>query len=100
MMNLNHIADNVQNDVEIKVYVDNAADEATKTAIGTKIKEISQVDTIVFSPKEKELNNLIDDLGENGDVFKPFEQDNPLRDAYVIKTKMPQDVVKVAKKKK
>ena len=98
MMNLNHIADNVQNDVEIKVYVDNAADEATKTVIGTRIKEISQVDTVVFSPKEKELNNLIDDLGENGDVFKPFEQDNPLRDAYVIKTKTPQDVVKVAKK--
>lgn len=98
MMNLNHIADNVQNDVEIKVYVDNAADKATKTTIGTKIKDISQVDTAVFSPKEKELNNLIDDLGENGDVFKPFEQDNPLRDAYVVKTKTPQDVVEVAKK--
>ena len=30
MMNLNHIANNVQNDVEIKVYVDNAADSKTK----------------------------------------------------------------------
>lgn len=97
MMNLNHIANNVQNDVEIKVYVDNAADSATKTAIGKKIEGISEVDTVVFSNKQKELNNLIDDLGDNGEVFKPFEQDNPLRDAFVIKTKTPQDVVKVAK---
>ena len=69
-----------------------------KQSIGKKIEAISEVDTVVFSNKEKELNNLIDDLGENGDVFKPFEQDNPLRDAFVIKTKTPQDVMKVAKK--
>ena len=77
----------MQNDVEIKVYVDNAADSKTKTAIGHKIEAISEVDTVVFSTKEKELDNLIDDLGENGEVFQPFEQDNPLRDAFVIKTK-------------
>lgn len=98
MMNLNHIANNVQNDVEIKVYVDNAADSKTKESISKKIEAISKVDTVVFSNKEKELNNLIDDLGENGEVFKPFEQDNPLRDAFVIKTETPQDVMKVAKK--
>ena len=97
MMNLNHIADNVQNDVEMKVYVDNAADSKTKTAIGHKIEAISEVDTVVFSNKENELDNLIDDLGENGEVFQPFEQDNPLRDAFVIKTKTPEDVIKVAK---
>lgn len=97
MMNLNHIANNVQNDVEIKVYVDNAADSETKTAIGHKIDAMPKVDTIVFSNKEKELDLLIEDLGENGEVFKPFEQDNPLRDAYVIKTKTPEDVIAVAK---
>lgn len=98
MMNLNHIANNVQNDVEIKAYIDNAADAKTKTAVGEQIKGIAGIDTIVFSPKAKELNNLINDLGENGAVFKPFKQDNPLRDAYVVKTKTPQDVIKVAKK--
>ena len=98
MMNLNHIADNVQNDVEIKAFLDNAADDADRVSIEKDLKKISGVDTVVFSPRDKELDNLIDDLGENGDVFKPFEQDNPLRDAYIIKTKTPEDVVKVAKK--
>ncbi|USK59503.1 permease-like cell division protein FtsX [Peribacillus asahii] len=98
MMNLNHIADNVQNDVEIKAFLDNAADDADQVSIEKDLKKISGVDTVVFSPRDKELDNLIDDLGENGDVFKPFEQDNPLRDAYIIKTKTPEDVIKVAKK--
>lgn len=98
MMNLNHIADNVQNDVEIKAFLDNAADDADQVSIEKDLKKISGVDTVVFSPRDKELDNLIDDLGDNGDVFKPFEQDNPLRDAYIIKTKTPEDVVKVAKK--
>lgn len=98
MMNLNHIADNVQNDVEVKAFLDNAADDADRVSIEKDLKKISGVDTVVFSPRDKELDNLIDDLGENGDVFKPFEQDNPLRDAYIIKTKTPEDVVKVAKK--
>ncbi|RID84810.1 ABC transporter permease [Peribacillus asahii] len=98
MMNLNHIADNVQNDVEIKAFLDNAADDADRVSIEKDLKKISGVDTVVFSPRDKELDNLIDDLGDSGDVFKPFEQDNPLRDAYVIKTKSPEDVIKVAKK--
>ena len=98
MMNLNHIADNVQNDVEVKAFLDNAADDADRVSIEKDLKKISGVDTVVFSPRDKELDNLIDDLGENGDVFKPFEQDNPLRDAYIIKTKTPEDVIKVAKK--
>ena len=46
----------------------------------------------IFHNKEKELDNLIKDLGENGEVFKLFEQDNPLRDAFIVKTKTPQDV--------
>lgn len=98
MMNLNHIADNVQNDVEIKAFLDNAADDADRVSIEKDLKKISGVDTVVFSARDKELDNLIDDLGESGDVFKPFEQDNPLRDAYIIKTKSPEDVIKVAKK--
>ena len=58
MMNLNHIANNVQNDVEIKVYVDNAADSKTKQSISKKIKAIAEVD-VAFSNKGKELNNLM-----------------------------------------
>ncbi|MGE6379079.1 permease-like cell division protein FtsX [Peribacillus muralis] len=98
MMNLNHIAGNVENDVEVRAHIDNAANEKDIKAIGKKITEMDGIESVVFSPKDEELTNLIDDLGDNGDAFKPFEQDNPLRDVYIIKTKSPQDVIKVAKK--
>ncbi|PLT32592.1 permease-like cell division protein FtsX [Bacillus sp. V5-8f] len=98
MMNLNHIAGNVEKDVEIRIHLDSAANEQDKDLIGKKLEQMPEVDTVTFSPKEKELDNLIDDLGEDGHAFKLFEQDNPLRDVYVVKTKSPQDVVKVAKK--
>ncbi|AOH57098.1 cell division protein FtsX [Peribacillus muralis] len=98
MMNLNHIAGNVENDVEVRAHIDNAANENDIKAIGKKITEMDGIESVVFSPKDEELTNLIDDLGDNGDAFKPFEQDNPLRDVYIIKTKSPQDVIKVAKK--
>jgi cell division transport system permease protein len=97
MMNLNHIAGNVEKDVEIRAHIDTAANEQDKQLIGKKIESIPQVATVTYSPKEKELNNLISDLGENGDSFKLFKQNNPLRDVYVVKTKSPKDVIKVAK---
>ncbi|RFU63926.1 permease-like cell division protein FtsX [Peribacillus glennii] len=97
MMNLNHIAGNVEKDVEIRVHLDSAANGQDKELIGKKLEQMPEVDTVTFSPKKEELDNLIKDLGEDGDAFKLFEQDNPLRDVYVVKTKSPQDVVKVAK---
>ncbi|WP_026694403.1 permease-like cell division protein FtsX [Peribacillus kribbensis] len=97
MMNLNHIADNIQKDVEIRVHLDPSADAANKELIGQKINQITAVDSAKFSPKEKELTNLIKDMGSDGKTFKLFEQDNPLSDVYVVKTKKPTDVIKTAK---
>ncbi|WP_409290467.1 permease-like cell division protein FtsX [Peribacillus sp. SCS-37] len=97
MMNLNHIAENVQKDVEIRVHLDSAADENNKKLVGQKLEQIPEVSTVTFSPKEKELNNLINELGEDGKTFELFEQDNPLNDVYVVKTKEPADVIKTAK---
>lgn len=96
MMNLNHIASNVEKDVEIRVHLDSAANEQDQESVGNRIEQISEVDTVTFSPKEEELTNLIEDLGEEGDAFRLYEQDNPLRDVYIVKTKAPQDVIKVA----
>jgi cell division transport system permease protein len=97
MLNLNHVADNVENDVEIRVHVDQVATVENRLLLEENLKQMSKVDSIVFSPKDTELDNLIDGLGENGEAFKLFEQDNPLRDVFVVKTKTPQDVTAVAK---
>ncbi len=98
MMNLNHVASNLEKDVEIRVLIDVTADEKAQATLKSEIEKISQVDTIVFSPKEKELENLVESLGDEGKSFELFEQNNPLNDVFVVKAKDPLDTSAVAEK--
>ncbi|WP_307342555.1 permease-like cell division protein FtsX [Metabacillus malikii] len=98
MMNLNHVADNLENDVEIRVLIDVTAKEDAQAKLKTEIEKLEQVDSVVFSSKEQELNNLVESLGEEGKSFELFEQNNPLNDVFIVKAKEPQDTKEVAAK--
>ena len=98
MMNLNHVASNLENDVEIRVLVDVTANEEAQAKLKSEIEKISQVESVVFSPKEKELDNLVESMGEEGRSFELFEQNNPLNDVFIVKAKNPQDTSAVAEK--
>lgn len=96
LMNLNKVATDIQEDVRIRVHIDIAAEKAEQDALKKKIEQISQVESVTYSPKEEELSNLIDSLGEEGEAFRLFEQDNPLYDVFVVKTKEPDQLKTVA----
>ncbi|MDF1507875.1 permease-like cell division protein FtsX [Robertmurraya sp. DFI.2.37] len=98
MMNLNKVATDIEEDVSIRVHIDIAATKEDQDALKNNIEKISEVDSVVYSPKEDELNNLISSLGEEGEAFKLFEQDNPLYDVFIVKTKQPEHLESVAKK--
>ena len=98
MMNLNNFAANLENDVEIRVHVDVTADEAGQKTLSQEIEKIPEVESVTFSPKEKELESLVGSLGEEeGQAFQLFEQNNPLNDVFVVKTDDPRDTSMVAK---
>ncbi|MFE8701641.1 permease-like cell division protein FtsX [Cytobacillus sp. FJAT-54145] len=97
MMNLNKVATTIEEDVEIRVHIDLTAEESDQQALQTKIEQIPQVKSVLYSSKETELTNLIASLGEEGEAFKLFEQDNPLNDVFIVKTKKPTDTMLVAK---
>lgn len=96
LMNLNKVATDIQEDVRIRIHIDIAAEKADQDALKKKIEQISQVESVTYSPKEEELSNLIDSLGEEGEAFRLFEQDNPLYDVFVVKTKEPEQLETVA----
>lgn len=98
MMNLNSVATSIEEDVLIRVHIDAAADKDEQQILKDKIELIPEVKSIKFSPKSKELDNLIASFGEEGEAYKLIEQDNPLRDIYIVKTKDPKDTMSVAKK--
>ncbi|PLR82562.1 cell division protein FtsX [Bacillus canaveralius] len=98
MMNLNKVATTIEENVEIRVHIDIAATEQDQEVLKQQIEQIPEVSSTTYSPKEKELTNLIESLGEEGEIFQLFEQDNPLNDVFIVKTKNPTDTMAVAKK--
>ncbi|WP_102344883.1 permease-like cell division protein FtsX [Bacillus sp. Marseille-P3661] len=97
MMNLNNFATSVEKDVEIRVHVDLVADESQQKILEEKIKGISEVESVTFSSKEKELNSVIESFGEEGKAFESLREENPLHDVFIVKTTDPQQTPKVAK---
>jgi cell division transport system permease protein len=98
MMNLNKVAQTIEDDVEIRVHIDVAANKQDQENLKQQIEAISEVKSVKYSSKQAELKNLITSLGEEGKAFKLFEQDNPLNDVFIVKTKNPTDTMIAAKK--
>ncbi|MCA1031461.1 permease-like cell division protein FtsX [Bacillus timonensis] len=98
MMNLNSMATSIEQDVKIRVHVDLAATKEDQDVLLQQIESIPQVESVVYSSKEEELDNLIKSFGEDGSIFSLFEQNNPLLDVFVVKTRNPHDIGFVAKK--
>ena len=65
MMNLNQLADNIENDVEIKVVADPAADKAAVKELQEQISSTDGVLEVVYSIKGQELNKMIHSFGMN-----------------------------------
>ena len=99
MLNLNKVATDLENDVEIRVMIDIIPDEAeTKLAedqLMDEIHSLPDVAEVTYSSKEDELNNLIKDFG---DELSLFEQNNPLYNVLYVKAVDPLKTAEVAKK--
>ncbi|KGX86183.1 permease-like cell division protein FtsX [Pontibacillus litoralis] len=97
MLNVNEMANNVEEDVEIKVYADRTAEKKDLDKLESKLNDISAVETVTFSSKEQELEELKSSMGEEGQVWEMYNEDNnPLSDAFILKTSDPLDTFTVA----
>lgn len=94
MMNLNKIATNLEEDVEIKVLVDLAADETAIKELEEKLKSNPSLTDVQFSSNEEELEIMIKGYGEE---FALYKQGNPLRHVFYVRAATPQDTARVAK---
>lgn len=93
MMNLNKVADDLENDVEIKTFVSLEADDVRIGVIEETIRSMPGVESVNFSTKEEELTDLVLDFG---DEFSLFQQSNPLLDVFYVKATEPQQTEKIA----
>ncbi|MCG3089628.1 permease-like cell division protein FtsX [Sporosarcina cyprini] len=95
MMNLNQLADNLENDVEIKVIADPAADETAVKELEKQVRSTAGVEEVVYSSRDEELDKMIQSFGDELSLYK---QSNPLGDALYVKAKDPHETAAIAKK--
>ncbi|GGH88903.1 cell division transport system permease protein [Pullulanibacillus pueri] len=99
MLNLNKMAGQIENDVEVRAYIDLTATPQQQDELKEQIKQISEVHSIKYISREEGLKELMKDFGKDADVIKPYQgDDNPLNDAFEIKTQKPKQTEAVAKK--
>ncbi|MFC6464335.1 permease-like cell division protein FtsX [Marinilactibacillus sp. GCM10026970] len=94
LMNVNKIVSDIENDVSIRVHVDLAAEEADRDNLRASLEGLNNVESVEFSSRDTELNNVI---GSYGDAFGLFDGDNnPLYDVFVVNTNTPEQTSEVA----
>ncbi|RLL46646.1 ABC transporter permease [Oceanobacillus piezotolerans] len=96
VLNLNEMANNIEDDVQINTLIDLTATQEDVLALGEQIKEINGVESVSFSSNDQELEKLISGMGEEGDAWNMFEQDNPLNHVYVVKAANPENTEPIA----
>jgi len=94
LMNMNKFASDLEQDVEIRTHVQLTASKEDQTKLQQNIEKLDSVESVKFSSKEEELNHLIQTMGKEWNFIE--DQENPLHDVFIVKTKKPTDTPIVA----
>lgn len=99
MLNLNHVANNIKGQVEIKAYIDQTASHAQINKLESDIKSLPHAGSVKFVSKKDGLNQLIKSMSNSGQeapVLKSLRSENPLPNSFVVKAKNPNDTAALA----
>ncbi|WP_424766676.1 permease-like cell division protein FtsX [Paenibacillus sp. sgz302251] len=93
-LNLNHMAGQIESQVQIRVYLELNVDQAKMTELQNKIGNLTEVSKVTFVSKEEGLELLRKNLGEeNKDLLAGYENEkNPLPDSFTVEVYDPQAV--------
>ena len=113
ILNTQKLASDIEKNIQVNVYLQPDSTDASKTVkeisgqivankdyhkVYDALTKIKGVDKVTFSSKEEQKKELIKTMGSS---FETATGDgNPLSDVYIIQTKTPDDVSRVAKEAK
>lgn len=96
VLNLDQMAKNIEQDVQISVMIEKTADEDQIVELGESLEQISGVKEVQFSSNDDELNKLMESMGNQGQAWEMFEQDNPLNHVYIVEAIDPETTGEIA----
>ncbi|MEX1028701.1 MAG: permease-like cell division protein FtsX [Paenibacillaceae bacterium] len=99
-VNVNHWTKEVENQVEINVYLEMTATPAQVSELQNEIGSIPEVSKVEFVSKDEGIDILREKLGAAGDsILEGFDGDgNPLPDAFNVQVTEPRQVSIAAEK--
>ncbi|UUZ91196.1 permease-like cell division protein FtsX [Paenibacillus sp. P25] len=97
-LNVNYLAQQIEQQVEIRVYLEVNTSKDMITQLQNEIGSIPQVAKVQFVSKEEGLKFLREKLGESGkQLLEGFDGDNnPLNDSFTVDVTRPREVAAVA----
>lgn len=95
IMNINHFADSLEDDVEIRVFVELSASEEDQENLNTDLESLNNIRSIGYIPKDEGLETFIESLGEQGDYFEGLRDENPLNDVFVVQAENPEETEEI-----
>lgn len=97
-LNVNRLADQIESQVEIRVYLEVNTSEQQRNAVQRDIAAIADVSKVTFVSKEEGLTILREKMGAEGkELLEGFDGDNnPLNDSFTVEVADPRVVGQVA----
>lgn len=95
--NVNHVVSTVENQVELKAFLDVTATPEIAKQVEGNIKKLKEVESVTFITKEEGLKSFKEKFGDKATLLQGLEKENPLPDSFVVKAKSPQLTEELAK---
>lgn len=97
VMNLNNMASNLENQVQLSVYLKDGLTTEQIMDTGKQIKAIPNLKQLEFVNKEQAMKDFKERLGEQQQLVNALDGVNPLPNSYVLTFEKPEDVKQTAK---
>lgn len=98
VMNMNKLAENMESQVQINVYLLDKVDREQARDIEKDLKDIEGVESVGFVTKDEAMERFKDRLGDQKTLLDALDETNPLPDSFEVTVTNP-DLVKTAAEK-
>ena len=84
VLNLNKMADTLESQVQVNVYLKDAADDTQIDEVKTALQQIDGVQSVKFVAKEQALEDFRSQLGDQDFLLDALDGTNPLPNAFAV----------------
>ncbi|RBP69064.1 cell division transport system permease protein [Alkalibaculum bacchi] len=95
--NIEHITNEMENQLELKVFLKEDITEAQKDSLENAFDSNSNIESFIFETKEDALKNMAEELNQYQKILEGLEEDNPLPESYVVKAVNGEKIVPLSK---